>query len=470
MGVVKTELLEYLDIMRKRIWLVLVITTVAAIISGVYSIFVTTPVYEAKSSLIIGRTPNNQADNIQYDDILMYQKLVKTYGELAKSRLVAKETIERLNYSMTPEQLQLNLTVTAMGDTQILDIAIKDSDAIKSMELTNMLSKVFVEEVKSMMNTEDVKIMDEAQVPKFPVSPKVSLNIIIAAFLGFITSLGIIFLMEYLDKTIKTENDVAKYLGISLLASVPFFQHRGSTNKYSSIFVNRDPKSPISEIFRSLRTNIKFTSVEKDIKTIVFTSAGPNEGKSTVVANLAVTLCRAGSRVLVLEGDLRNPTVHKKFGLLNFHGLTSALINNKSYAEYLQNSMLKDLDILTCGLKPPNPAEILGSNKMKVFLDAVKKDYDYILIDTPPAVVVTDAALLASICDGVILIVGSGEAIIEGAVKAKDLLLNGKANIIGVVLNKCKNTRLGQYYYHYYYDKNHKQGKKHLKHLKHLRH
>jgi capsular exopolysaccharide synthesis family protein len=220
---------------------------------------------------------------------------------------------------------------------------------------------------------------------------------------------------------------------------------------YSKIISYRDPKSPISEVFRTLRTNIRFASFDTPLKTIVFTSAGPNEGKSTVAANLAVTLCHTGNRVLVVEGDLRNPTVHKMFTLPNNAGLTNILVSRDDYRGFVQHSMLDRLDVITSGPTPPNPAELLGSEKMKHLLAEFSKDYDYVLIDAPPVVVVTDAALLASICDGTILVLGSGEVIIDGAIKAKELLSGAKANIIGTVLNKCKDTKLGGYYYHYYY-------------------
>jgi capsular exopolysaccharide synthesis family protein len=157
--------------------------------------------------------------------------------------------------------------------------------------------------------------------------------------------------------------------------------------------------------------------------------------------------------VLILEGDLRNPTVHKIFGLHNGFGLTNVLIRGNMYAEFIQHTVQEDLDVISSGPKPPNPAELLGSNRMKALLEQLKKNYDYVLIDAPPVVVVTDAALLASQCDGAILVVSSGETITEGAVRAKELLTNVNANIIGVVLNKCKNINSSNYYYyHYYYD------------------
>lgn len=225
----------------------------------------------------------------------------------------------------------------------------------------------------------------------------------------------------------------------------------------------RDPKSPISEIYRTLRTNIKFASFERDVKTIVLTSAGPDEGKSTVTANLAVTLQESGSRVLLLEGDLRNPTVHRIFGVKSTYGLTNILVDGGDYKDFIQHSMLEGLDILASGPKPPNPSKILGSSRMKTILDEVRNDYDYVLIDAPPVVVVTDAALIASVCDGTILVVGSGEAIIDGAVKAKELLINVKANIMGVVLNKCRDAHVNHYYYNYYYEDKHAKKRKQRK-------
>jgi len=230
----------------------------------------------------------------------------------------------------------------------------------------------------------------------------------------------------------------------------------------SKIFVQEDPKSPVSEIFRTLRTNIKFTSFDKNVQSIVVTSSGPNEGKSTIISNLAVTLSQTGNKVLLIDGDLRNPTIHKMFSIPNEYGLTNILIDEKNYKNYIQDIGIDNLHVITSGPKPPNPAELLGSMKMKNILNGFKEDYNYILIDAPPVVVVTDGALLASVCDGTILVISSGETLIDGVIKAKELLENVKANIIGTVLNKCKDKKHGGYYYNYsyYYGHNGKSKKK----------
>lgn len=217
------ELLEYLQIIKKRLWIIVGITLGSALVSAVLSIFIIKPVYQARATLIINKSPTSGNTQVQYDDLMMYEKLVKTYAELAKSNLIANITIDRSRYSMTASELQERLTVTPKADTQIMELSIEDRSPEKALELTNTLAAVFEENVKTLMNTGDgVKILDEAQLPQKPIKPRKMLNIVIAGFLGLMVSVGIVFLMEYLDNTIKTENDVQKYLGLTVLASIPY--------------------------------------------------------------------------------------------------------------------------------------------------------------------------------------------------------------------------------------------------------
>lgn len=219
----------------------------------------------------------------------------------------------------------------------------------------------------------------------------------------------------------------------------------------SNFIVEKNPKSPISESYRTLRTNIQFSSFDKDIKTIVVTSSAPGEGKSTTVGNLALVMAQSGKRVLLIDADLRKPTVHKKFKLSNQTGLTNILIEDKNPFEVIQKYS-DNLYILTSGILPPNPAEVVASNKLRNFINEMKNHFDYILLDSPPVIAVTDAQILSSFLDGVILVVSSGEAEKELVKKSKDLLDKVNANIIGVVLNKLElKSRKGYGYYYYYY-------------------
>ena len=218
------ELFEYVEIIKKRMGLILFLTIGAALISGIISIYVLNPVYESKALMIVGKTQNSDQDKMQYNDVMMYQNLVKTYAEVAKSEKVAKETIEKTGFDMKTSELKSKLTVTPKPGTQILEITVQGDTAEKAYKLTDTLSKVFVEQASGYMNTNDIKIMDEAQLSSKPIKPRKTLNVVIAAILGFMASLGIAFLMEYLDNTIKTESDVEKYLGLTVLASVPYLK------------------------------------------------------------------------------------------------------------------------------------------------------------------------------------------------------------------------------------------------------
>lgn len=213
-----------------------------------------------------------------------------------------------------------------------------------------------------------------------------------------------------------------------------------------------NPKSPIAEAYRSIRTNIEFSNIDKDLKIIMITSTQPNEGKSTVISNLAATFASLeNKRVLIIDGDLRNPSVHKMFGVSNLSGITDVLTGQKDVSKCIDSTKIEGLDILKVGKVPPNPSEMLQSKKMRNFIDVVNEYYDYVFIDAPPVGVVTDASIISQYADGVILLVGSNETDIEAAKISKERLENVGANILGVVLNKFENEGSAYGYYGYYY-------------------
>ncbi|WP_113928493.1 CpsD/CapB family tyrosine-protein kinase [Bacillus sp. P14.5] len=222
-------------------------------------------------------------------------------------------------------------------------------------------------------------------------------------------------------------------------------------NTKRKLITKTSPKSPITEQYRTIRTNINFSAVDREIKTLMVTSAGPGEGKSTTAANLAVVFAQQGKKVLLVDGDMRKPTAHYTFGLNNTFGLTTVLTKQKSLQETRVESDVENLYLLTCGPVPPNPAELLSSNAMREFLAEAGSQFDLVIFDTPPVLTVTDGQVLANLCDSTILVVSSGTTDREGAVKAKELLDSAKAKIVGVVLN---NRKLEATNYYYYYGKN----------------
>lgn len=221
----------------------------------------------------------------------------------------------------------------------------------------------------------------------------------------------------------------------------------------TNIVTVNDPKSPISEAYRNIRTNIEFSSIDSDLKAIVFTSSQPNEGKTTVISNLAVTFANLDKKVLIIDCDLRNPSIYKKFRISNMVGVTDVLLGRKDFNSCVQITNVNNLDILAGGEIPFNPSEILSSKKMKQFISEMKSIYDYVFIDAPPIGIVTDAGIISTYSDGVVMVVGSNEATIDLARLSIDRLNKVNANILGVVLNKLKiekgNSTYG--YYEYYY-------------------
>lgn len=228
-----------------------------------------------------------------------------------------------------------------------------------------------------------------------------------------------------------------------------------------NLVTQNDPKNPAAEAYRVIRTGIQFAQAGKELQTIALISCTPNEGKSTTIANLAVVLTQAGKSVLLIDCDMRNPTVHKNFNLSNKVGLSSCISMGTALSDAVQKTSIEGLYALTGGVIPPNPSELLGSEQMKSVLQRAKERYDYVLIDTPPVMPVTDALIVSRFVDGMILVIASAEVKVEMARDVKNQLVNAGANILGVVLNKVRSEHHGYGYGYYYYYGN--DGEKHKK-------
>lgn len=223
----------------------------------------------------------------------------------------------------------------------------------------------------------------------------------------------------------------------------------------TELITHVNPKSPVSEAFRTLRTNIQFSSLDKEIRVITVTSSEPAEGKSTVISNLGIAMAQAGQNVLIIDADLRKPTIHKVFKINNSLGFTSALVENVEIGSVINEiEGIDNLSVLTSGPIPPNPSELLNSKKCKNFIEELKDSFDIILLDAPPVGVVTDAAILSTIVDGIILVIGHGQVDIHSIQRTKELLEKVNAPILGTVLNRIpiSKGKYGGYKYYSYYE------------------
>lgn len=356
------------------------------------------------------------------------------------------------------QQIYTNLVVLGKpiesgGDT---------SSQLNQLQTTlNLYQQIYISSISSLealrlaqaQNTPTVVQVEPATTPKSPISPKPVQSALLYAAVGLVVTAGIAFLIEYLDDTVKTPDDVKNSLGLPVVGLVAELKgnYQGKNALKSGVFVANQPRSPVSEAFRALRTNLEFSSVDTPLKIILVTSSGEGEGKTTIASNLAIILSQGGKKVLLLDADLRRPNVHKQFSIPNRVGLSDLIRGRMDVEDVIQvPASIKKLSIITSGSLPPNPAELLGSSKMGLILESLKSIFDVIVVDTPP-MLVSDAQILSSRADGLLFVVRPGKTHIDVAKSPLEELKRIDARVVGVVLNRIPRNR-GYYYggYRYY--------------------
>lgn len=290
-----------------------------------------------------------------------------------------------------------------------------------------------------------LSILEPARLPLYPIGPNTNQNLLIAAALGLLLGLGGAFLLEYLDDSIKSAEDVSQLLQLSLIGSIARIPGSGNQKLVTTIA----PGSSISEAYRVLRTNIQFASLDKPIRSILVTSPGPGEGKSVTAANLAVTMAIVGLRTILVDTDLRKPSQHVLFNQSNDVGVTNGLITQAEVDQVARPTLIANLRIVTAGTAVPNPAEVLASAKMQAFKQQLEADADIVIFDAPPTIPLADVPILARMVDGVVLVIDSTRTRRASAQRAKVVLENTGTHLLGVVLNRFKSRESGDNYYYY---------------------
>lgn len=372
------------------------------------------------------------------------------------------QTIQQQRYGDSLERLQQQIDELAalMEETQKRLDALKGStsaqDQAERARLETILAgyrnsyTTLVQSSEQMrltasQSTDTVFLYESAQTPQKPVRPRKLLNTALAGIVGAMLAVGAAFLMEYLDDTVKTPDDVSRLASLSTLGMI------GQLTKGENELITRtDPLSPFTEAFRALRANIRYASVDRPLRTLLVTSPTMSEGKSFLVANLAVVMAQAGLRVVVVDGDLRRPRQHRLFEIHPRDGLTGSLLDGSTDGR-LQPTGVEQLFLLPAGGRPPNPAELLGSARMRELLEGLTREADIVLVDSPPLLPVADTMALAGEVDGVLLVVEAGATRRPAFQQAVEALQRLGANIIGVVINAVPTRRRGYYYYYYYY-------------------
>ena len=359
---------------------------------------------------------------------------------------VAKKQEAALNKALEEEKKK----ALALSEKEIQYNVLK-----REVEINRTLYESLLKRAKETNITEDlpvsnVSIVDPARIPDVPFKPKKRLNILLAMVVGLTMGIGLAFFLEYLDDTIKTPEEVERYL------KIPFLGYIGKViiakdNPYSPDLVAlKEPKSHIAEMLRNVRTNILFSTSNFPRKALLVTSSTQGEGKTFLTINLGISLAQMGKRVVVIDADLRKTRIHRTFGLKKHPGLTEVLTGNHGLESVIQDTKVENLKIIPCGTIPPNPAELLSSEAMKDLIDRLKEQFDFVLFDSPPVMSVTDPTILANLADGVIIVIKGGETPRPPIQRTLQQLSKLDTKLLGVVLNGM-DFKKGKYYYHYYY-------------------
>ncbi len=439
---------KYRGIFKRRKWLFFIVLAVSVAVSGIMTFYVSEPEYSSATTLMVNKARGDNENYIDYESYIISQKLVDTYAVVAKSETVMERTIDNLNLRISPQSLLKNVKIDQIDETEVLRISASSTDPALAAAIANEIAQVLQEEIFRIMNDNNVRVIDYAKIPAVPSKPDKILNMSAGVFFGIMGGIFVVYLLEYFDNAVRSAEDIQKALGMSVIGSIPKLKMSGE--KGSEVIMKSSPKSPGAEAFRSIRTNMQFANVDQNIKTILFTSAIPGEGKTLVSANMATALCGIGKKVMLFDCDFRKPRLGKVFGLSNTVGITDALMSKRDYREFVKETGIENLHIMTAGNSVKNPAELLQSESIKELIRKIENEYDYIIVDTPPATAVTDASIVSTFSDAAIIVCSSGIADIDELKRAKEQLEGVNARIMGAVFNRASEASS----YYSYYGKN----------------
>lgn len=347
-------------------------------------------------------------------------------------------------------------SITGMGDPDTLPDYARLELAQLQTQRTNQQTRLSVllqsaEELRLSMAryTTRISVFEPAELPTVPIGPQKLRSILLAAAVGLMIGVGLAFLIEYVDDTVRTPDDVKRVLPLSVLGIVPDL---GKNGEQTEVIVAKHPLRPAAEAFRNLRTSIQFTNLDEPPRTLLVTSPQPTDGKSFVAANLAAVIAQGGKSVILVDADLRHPTLHKTFTMPIEPGLTEALLAAEDRPRALRETEVERLRIVSVGSRAPDSTELLASQTFKRYIAELREQADAVVLDSPPVLAVSDAAVLSTLVDGVVLVMDAGKTRIPAAVQAAERIASVGGVILGVVLNRVKARSGGYYYYYYYYD------------------
>ncbi|WP_413766867.1 polysaccharide biosynthesis tyrosine autokinase [Rhodococcus pyridinivorans] len=448
------EVHDYLRILQAR-WKIVAVTTVVAVLAALGASLLTTPQYEAKTRLFVSTSSGASVQEI-YQGNLFSQQRVTSYTELLEGTTLAQRTLDKLGLAdVSAVDLAGKVTASSTPDTVLIDTAVTDESPERARDLANALSDEFVVMARELETPEGggpptarVVVEQYAATPSSPVTPKTTRNVALGLAVGVLLGIALAVLRDRLDNTIKDRNTVEDLAGTGVVGVIPLDKAR----QEEPAIVFADANSGDAEAYREMRTNLQFLEVDNPPRAIVVTSSLPSEGKTTTAVNLALVLAEAGHSVVLVEADLRRPRVTKYLGSLGDAGLSNVLAHTAALEDVLQPTRFDGMWVLAAGGLPPNPSELLGSAHAREVIEDLRSRFDYVIIDAPPLLPVTDAAILTNIADGALLIARYGKTTREQFARAIGNLRAVNAPVLGTILSMTPTKGRGSAYeYRYYY-------------------
>ncbi len=444
------DLRRYIRLLLKRKWWFL-LGLALALAAGVLMTASTTPVYQARTKLFVGQrqvTLEQLGKGVAVSNLS--EDLVRSYAQIIGSRSIAQRAVTEGGLTQTPGEIVGGLQAQAVVDTQVITVVYHSNDPVVAQRVLNAVARAFVSEMDRFgvdaggTPALRVSVIDPAVAPGSPIEPQPLRNMALAVTLGLLLGGSLALLVDHLDTSVKSREELEE-LGVPVLGSIPTLEDAGD-----DIYFERDTQGVGGEAFRKLRTSIGFLGVESPIKVLLVTSSVAQEGKTTLSLNLAAAYALGGFRTLLVEADLRRPSLHRVFGVYGTRGLTTAIVGAVPLEEAIFYTESRNLAVLLAGAIPPNPVELLGSEQMIDVVARLRGMFDVVVIDSPPLGPVADPAALARLCDGVVLVSRAGKTDRRRLLDNTQVVQRAGGRLLGVALNFLR-TSDSSYDYGYYY-------------------
>ncbi|KAB1639115.1 MULTISPECIES: tyrosine-protein kinase domain-containing protein [Pseudoclavibacter] len=445
------ELRDYLRILHKN-WIAILICILTGVAAGAGASMLMTPKYESTAQLYVSvRSSDGTEVQGLSQGTTFARQAVQSYTTVVNKEIVTSRVITELGLDLTPAQLATKITAQNELNTVVIEISVEDEDPQMAATLANSVASNFIDVIVNELEKPDgdaaslVKIepVQSAAVPSSPVSPRVPLNIGAGALVGLVIGIAIAVVRQLVDGKIRSTHDIAQITDRPVIGTIAYDPDAGKR----PLIVHEEPKSPKAESYRALRTNLRFMDIENTRHSFVVTSSLPSEGKSTTSANIAIALAEQGAKVVLVDGDLRKPKVATTMGVDGSVGLTDLLSGRAEPKDVLQRWGRGRLYVLPAGRIPPNPSELLGSHTMQQVHDQLLAEHDYVIIDAPPLLLVTDGAVLSELAHGTLLVVASGQTPRSALAGAVAQLEGIGSEVSGIVVTKVPTKGPDSYAY-----------------------